>query len=82
MTAIEERYRTLCERLADELAVEAQVCEEHPTLLDSDRQLIGVLREKGREWQQQIQRLDAAYPESAAQEGNNDSLFASTATAD
>jgi hypothetical protein len=65
MTVIEERYRTLCERLADELAVEAQACEKHPTLLDSDRQLIGVMREKGREWQQQIQRFDAAYPEVA-----------------
>lgn len=61
MSPIEDRYRALCERLADECEAEAKLYEEHPGLRDGDSQLIASLRDQCREWRQKLQRIEAAY---------------------
>lgn len=60
MTPVEMLYCNFCERLADICETEARAYEEHPSLHDGDRQLIGSLRAKHNEWRQQLQRMESA----------------------
>jgi len=60
MSPIEDRYRALCERLAEECEAEAKLYEEHPSLRDSDHQLIASLKDQSREWRQKLERIEAA----------------------
>jgi len=66
MSPIEKRYRSLCERLAEELEAEANLCEQFPALHDGDYQLISSLREKCHEWRLQLRRIEVAYPDRVA----------------
>ena len=59
MSPIEKRYRTLCERLAEEFEAEAKLYEEDPDLRDSDHQFIGSLRHQSREWRENLERFEA-----------------------
>jgi len=66
MSPIEERYRTLCGRLAEELEAEAKLYEEDPSLHDGDHQFIGSLRQQCHEWREKLRRMEVAHPDRAA----------------
>jgi len=66
MSPIENRYRTFCERMADEFEAEAKLYEEDPNLHDGDHQFIASLRQTCHEWRQKLWRMEAAHPDQAA----------------
>jgi hypothetical protein len=61
MRPIERQYKDFCGRIAKVCEDEANRYNEDPHLQDADRQFIRVLREKCRQWKQEIQRLDDSY---------------------
>ena len=66
MRPIEQLYRNFCERIAELLEDEANAYASHPALQDADQQIIRSLREKCRQWKQQIEKLDRAYSSRTA----------------
>jgi hypothetical protein len=60
MRPVAKLYREFCLRTAQMLEDEANRYANHPALQDEDQQFIQVLRQKCREWKQQIEKLDHA----------------------
>lgn len=60
MRPVARLYREFCLRQAQLLEEEANRYANHPQLHDEDQQFIQVLRQRCREWKQQIDRLDRA----------------------
>lgn len=61
MRSIEDLYREFCERVAQECEAEARRYEDHPDLQDRDHQFIDALRDRAKNFRQQITRIDAAH---------------------
>jgi formate hydrogenlyase subunit 6/NADH:ubiquinone oxidoreductase subunit I len=62
MTPVQTLYCRFCEHIADLCEEQATMYERHPELDSEDRQFANVLRDKSKEWRNQTQRIESAYP--------------------